>query len=423
MRLIYRTDAGRRRAARPAGFTLVEMLVTIAVTLLLMLAIVNFFEFVGESARDGRAGIEMAGPLRGTAMRLQTDLDLVTVPLRPWPNPASGLGYFEYYEGSGYDDTSAATNLNGDWDDLLMFTVRSAGEPFVGQLGGSTITSYDAEVVWWVKWDDLNGDGVMDPAERVLRRRVLLVRPDLSLSSYVPASFFNSHDISARPNAAGTAMVANSLADLTQRENRFGHDPRVTGGAAPTFPFRLNAAVMDNLAQTGNQLGEDIMLSNILAFDVRAYDPTAVIKSVSGLAVIPGDPGWTNATATAIGLGCFVDLNYTSYSGVASSIFSGAPQTKSQLHAMGAALPVMATYDTWSWAYERDGVNQNGGLADRGTDGLDNDNINGVDDPSERDTSPPYLAPLRGLQVRIRIYEPDTRQVRQVSVTSVFVPD
>jgi hypothetical protein len=194
----------------------------------------------------------------------------------------------------------------------------------------------------------------------------------------------------------------------------------VTGGAAPTFPYRLNAAVMNSLAQTGGQAGEDIMQSNLLSFDVRAYDPTVAIKSVSGLAVIPGDPGWTNASAVAIGMGAFVDLNYSSYTGAASSTFSGPPQLKSQL---GFA-PVMATYDTWSLYYERDGANQNGGvLTDEGTDGLDNDNINGVDDPGERETSPPYLAPLRGLQVRIRIYEPETRQVRQVSVTADFLPD
>ena len=84
----------------------------------------------------------------------------------------------------------------------------------------------------------------------------------------------------------------------------------------------------------------------------------------------------------------------------------------------------MATYDTWSFYYERDGVDQDGFYgADQGTDGFDNDGTNGVDDLCERETSPPYPVPLRGLQVRIRIYEPDTRQMRQTSVSANFVPE
>jgi hypothetical protein len=49
--------------------------------------------------------------------------------------------------------------------------------------------------------------------------------------------------------------------------------------------------------------------------------------------------------------------------------------------------------------------------------------INGVDDVSERDTIPPYSYPLRGLQVRIRLYEPSTRQARQATVATDFVTE
>jgi hypothetical protein len=316
-----------------------------------------------------------------------------------------------------------------------------------------------------VQWDDLNGDGIAGPSERVLRRRVLLIRPDLDLSGYSPTtisgtttySFFNSNDISARPvldSSGNLVMRANSLADLSQRENRFAHDARVIGSAtAPTFPYRLDSAVLSALAQTGNRLGEDILLSNLLACDVRAYDPTALLVASPGpdgawgqvgldddgdgtvdnvteagwagsddLATIPGDPAWSSAGA-AIGQGAYVDLNYSSYAAGASSIFSGTPQAKSWLNATGG-LPVMATYDTWSFWYERNGSDDDGdGTTDEGTNGLDDDNNNGVDDLGERETSPPYPYPLRGLQVRIRIYEPDTRQMRQATVAADFVPD
>ena len=80
-------------------------------------------------------------------------------------------------------------------------------------------------------------------------------------------------------------------------------------------------------------------------------------------------------------------------------------------------------------SYERDGTNQDfasEGMAtifDEGTDGLDNDGINGVDDPGERETSPPYPVPLRGIQVTIRLYEPGTRQVRQATVGADFIQE
>src|SRR6185369_14133857 len=85
------------------------------------------------------------------------------------------------------------------------------------------------------------------------------------------------------------------------------------------------------------------------------------------------------------------------------------------------------TYDTWTLQYERDGINQDGDndpitsipLIDEGTDGLDNPErnpnpppappiiyLNGVDDVGERETVPPYSQPLRGIQIRIRMYEP-----------------
>jgi hypothetical protein len=83
-----------------------------------------------------------------------------------------------------------------------------------------------------------------------------------------------------------------------------------------------------------------------------------------------------------------------------------------------------AVYDTWSQAYEHDGIDQDGVAGvDQGSNGLDDDGSNGVDDAAERETSPPYPVPLRGIQVRIRILDRDTRQVRQMSVTSDFIPE
>ena len=82
------------------------------------------------------------------------------------------------------------------------------------------------------------------------------------------------------------------------------------------------------------------------------------------------------------------------------------------------------TYDTWSFHYEHDGQDQNGNsVVDEGVNSVDDDGNFGVDDIGERETSPPYPVPLRGLQIRLRVYEPDSQTVRQVTVAADFVSE
>ena len=52
---------------------------------------------------------------------------------------------------------------------------------------------------------------------------------------------------------------------------------------------------------------------------------------------------------------------------------------------------------------------------------MDNNDDGGVDDPNERETFPPYPVSLRGIQVKIRIYERDSRQIREVTVMQDFL--
>ena len=85
------------------AFTLVEMLVVVAVTVVLMLALVQVFDFVGEGISDRRSIIEISGELRAAVMRLQRDLDGVTVTTLPPAEPQAGEGYLEIIEGEWSD--------------------------------------------------------------------------------------------------------------------------------------------------------------------------------------------------------------------------------------------------------------------------------------------------------------------------------
>jgi len=531
-------EVARRRSAR--AFTLVEMLVAMALTLLLVLSVTQVFQLLGENVMAGRAVVEMSGQLRDVTHRLQRDIDGLTVQVRPWPTTASGQGYFEYHEGPFWDLGIGPVRFTetsmGDIDDVLMFTSHSDAAPFLGQVLGSIIpdptnparwvvsydpanptrtpvVSRDAEILWFTRFNDRNANGLPEPGEVSLHRRALLILPNLDLSdpdvrALTPGQFFHGFDVSvaiSQTAPASWVKNANSLDDLTRRENRTAHynaggypitsaDPPMVQPAIP-FPFRISRALLvpqgsvitpgpdgawgatgvdddangsqdtpddggvfgtDDLTRSidsvipgpigtffAESYGNDVMLPELLGFDVRAYDPTAVLQRQAGGTdpLIPGDPNYQPMVATAafLGQGDYVDLFYARYvggvwppplpgggqvSGV-SSLFAGPPQVRSGLIVGGLAIARQpSVYDTWPMYYEHDGLDQDGvGGIDQGTNGLDDDNLNGVDDARERETSPPYPVPLRGIQVKLRIYDPDTRQVRQVSVTSDFIPE
>lgn len=624
-----------RRSSRASGssvrsaFTLIEMLVAVALTVLLMMMVVSVMSQVMDTVSANRATIEMTDRLRYVRNRLQADLEGITVYPNPPVRPETGQGYFEYVEGPigaitpaalysfEPDDTGTTFDFTvGDPDDILMFTSKSNDEPFTGRFmtysmtGGvftpstpTTVQSQTAEIAWFMRGS-------------TLYRRVLLVLPggvNIGGAQYTipPAlptgnpptySYYGLYDVSARvedgafnhsPNAsAGNAhLVANSLADLTKRENRYGHQPytwpydaRFWGWfglptlrecSSPFWPFPWNAGAnnLTNSAQAngslivplggGNSLNsrlsydttlnraypttiasngsisaqqhvnsgvsfdlwqnptpwwetqpvaglrtgdlsyyraelgvsgatlqspganpyarvaEDVILTNVLSFDVKAYDPGApvmVAASAPQTALIPQDQWnptansnngqWTYilamqgaapvGAASPASYGAFADLNYlfpllaaggsyTPAAGLPLPHFSGGGDARSGVGGAGvgptptAASPIYppyasAVYDTWSTSYEQDGIDQDAivnpsgtptwkrNLVDEGTDGIDNDGQNGVDDPGEQEAPPPYPYPLRAIQVKIRVCEPDSRQVREVTLVHEFLP-
>jgi hypothetical protein len=242
------------------------------------------------------------------------------------------------------------------------------------------------------------------------------------------------------------------------------------------FPFSANttsAPFSQSIFSVVNpmRLGEDVILTDVLSFDIRVFDPLAALKLAPDktTVVIPGDPEYP-PMGTTVGYGEFVDMGYYAYfPNSGSSIFSVRPSGTNAAGYTPTAIPGLiraanllpSTYDTWSLSYEQNGIdedddadtqvqgayNNTDGAIDEGTDGLDDDpggkHNNGiVDDPpqvhvnfgvtpptativsvGERETLAPYPFPLRGVQIRIRVYEPDTRQVREVKVVQDFLPD
>ena len=237
-------------------------------------------------------------------------------------------------------------------------------------------------------------------------------------------NFYTLYDLSC--HAEGTSLLPNSLGDLTRRENRFMHL-----GAGFPFALTISATGANNgEILTLDRTGEDVVLTNVLGFDVRVYDPLAAIKAADSVAAAPGGPGYSSASATST-VGCYADLGWNRDAVV--NVSADFPTNGSGLQSRGMRVTnapnnkmlssTSTVYDTWSSFYESNGIDEDGdGTADDGTNGID-DNGNGVvDDATEQETSPPYPVALRGLEVRIRVYEPSSRQVRQVTVRHTFVP-
>jgi prepilin-type N-terminal cleavage/methylation domain-containing protein len=469
----HRAAASGSRAASPRGMTLVEMLVAMTVTLLLMGLIAQLFAIFGEGVRGGRSTIELTDQMRVVAWRLRQDLAGITVTPVPPVRPEADEGYLEIIEGPASDSApgpcvvpgDSAAFLTADCDDILMFTTRSTAAPFVGRFEGGTIESPVAEVAWFCKRAPDQPPG--GPTLYTLYRRQLLVIPYVGAGRFrlngnalawddpvVQESwtnFYSEHDLSCHFDPILRELHPNSLGDLTNRENRFLHNPsgiinRLRFPYPPPSEMPLiNPAIPAPLipppgyAETlvGSRLGEDVILANVLAFDVRVFDPGAPAQVVSGLAMLPGDPGFDASLAPAASnpRGGYIDLGWNVsapsslnwqvpmnatghgyFSGTGRSVRNpGQPPTFIDLG--------YRTYDTWSTYYEANGIDEDGdGVVDQGTNGLDDDNNALVDEQGEAETSAPYPVPLRGLEVRIRCYEPSSRQVRQITVRHTFVP-
>ncbi|MEM8944618.1 MAG: prepilin-type N-terminal cleavage/methylation domain-containing protein [Planctomycetota bacterium] len=607
------------------GITLVEMLISMAVTLVMMAAVVNLFANIGSGVRNRRASMELGSQLRTARARLFKDLAGATSAARPkLPSDDHDDGYLEIIEGQYSDKNPSqlvqpdnidtdfglrhATSLVprdnsgrlvqwfddngdgivdngternsvrstgsalGDYDDILALTVRSESEPFTGRMPvwDNTLNQWRfeiiesdlAEVIWYAVENPADGS-LGEPGMRTVYRRVLLIAPwveelpeysggpSVTTKIELDRVYFQLSDISFRRD--GSIRVPNTLSDLTERENRFAHDrtrfpyamelkairndPNTTRNNFPEYfppvlgveerpvfhPFGLpfewdetesgefNPATEipgtppgedfnnGNPTIGSDRRGEDVMLNDVLAFDLRVFDPGAPLMTLNGGSVLePSDAAWNPSAvgATRVGFGAYVDLGWDPSFYIQSEnegpppryVYNYAFPTTSEpiplfkephtpgWHSRNPRKPDFpnesnytygfpATYDTWPYHYETDGIDQetsdwdsnvpdnrfpnladdDGAGADQGTNGLDNivpydlDNdpstppvvpvksgqpypLYGADDAMERETQPPYDHALRAMQAKIRVYDRESRQIREATVTRNFVP-
>lgn len=599
---------GRRGTVR-GGFTLLEVLIATAVTLIMMISLAQIFKIIGDSMQQGRSVLQLNNQLRNVVYRLRSDLDHLTVIPAPPVDPSTGQGYLQIFDGSITDYTAGMTFLEpvsnrfgpasrfGDVDDILMGTVRAGDVWFTGKVPRYivekrapvrdvpadfemvSIASQHAEVAVFLQplvtsLNNPNRDPAVflnapegaiafednDPFANFpdgfrLHYRTLLIRPDLNLTTDTTISDLSSTalagtlpggvmdssislsgnnenwtitqqwpglpsplcdmalahqqcDLSMRRvfNTGGGGfdfMAANSLQDLVDPANRFAHAqvplPNSVSTTMPVLALGRSLSITSDPSGTlgtsnfqvgsgflhpafvlmGNRAGEDLLASDILAFDIKLFDPqVSLVSSASGdLVLSPNDPGYASIVngGTAVAQGEYVDLAWakkmfdhfgvspndnrlSSLSGFSTgTTFTEALRKSGNIYGVGTTPYLLQpTYDTYTTRYEGDGVLQaqldgrtgvcriNGAVdlygasgndssnlspvdawrtaADMGTDGIDNaSSLAGVDDPSEMETSPPFPMPLRGLKISVRMEDPSTRQVKQMSASKEFV--
>lgn len=383
------------RPAR-AGFSLTELLVASGIGLLVMASVASLFTVFGRALSQSQSTVDQVARLRAAGWKLRQDLAGVTCRVTPWLSPDAEAGYFECVEGPRKDMAAAHSlaNLEADTDDILMFTTRAPAGKFFGRYADAnrTIESPYAEVAWFCR---------PAPTQPVVGTRLYnLYRRQLLVIGYAGTAEFagnsiggtlpnNDYDISLR--SEGGRLVPNTLGELTKRENRFMHNPT-------QFPHEIRVDAQSRLQPTATfvdtaRVGEDLVLTNVVSFDMRVFDVEARAQVSGAITRYPGDPGYGPGTGA---FGAYVDLGAGHGGRLARPM-----EVKCSLP------PARPTYDTWSEHYEVVRSTTPGGRA-------------GVNSINDCVTSPPYPVPLEGVEVRIRCYDPTSKQVRQVTVRQSF---
>ena len=91
--------SGKMCRQKNCGFTLVELMVAMCVSLMLLGGVVSLFGTLGESVNDSKSNSEMLQTVRHSVKQLQSDLGNVSLIPDPAQTRINPQGFFEYTEG------------------------------------------------------------------------------------------------------------------------------------------------------------------------------------------------------------------------------------------------------------------------------------------------------------------------------------
>lgn len=478
--------ARRQKRQYPAktqgGFTLVELLVSVALVLLMMVMFTEIFQIASNSITTQRGLSENDQRARMLTTLIQADLNKRTfqnvIPFDP-SEKATAFRLSDFTDRRGYLVISE-NDPNNDTDDLIQFTANANitaklldTTPYYGKASvlGDTVTppGQKPELVHpnQPETDDarISADSTsISPYAEIcyfmrggnLYRRTLLIRKPLDLDTtnstqpqtsgdqeffkpvnglYVngpftsgnfwddfdfsayhfgtPTPYANFHDVKSLDNtlleqphfslgrtkyrfgfnhATGLPREYVDDADgVPQFIGRFTHqetshpafqypqNASTAGGGNPMNPSgsslvlnRNTNVVSQYAAAAGSRRSEDLMLSNVIGFDIKLFDET---------------------------LGQFTDIGSSiavDYAGSATPAYQNNNPDSTW---------ATNIYDTWHIEYDVDNA-----------DG-DNDDTTGTDGPPFRpEYSPTNPKPLKAIQITIRYIDVPSQQLRQMTI-------
>ncbi|MCL2005176.1 MAG: hypothetical protein FWG73_03330 [Planctomycetaceae bacterium] len=268
------------------AYTLVELLVALALSLLLLLGVAELFRHVGGTMSETRAIMHTSARLNETALLLRQDLERIPTSLAKKPEDiirakAEGreisdrYGYLTIIEGPDAcqsnttqppryvnwdildeDGNPTLDRTVGDVDDIVAFTAIALPDmPFRGVIGGRIAERNAAEIIWFVRGN-------------TLYRRMRLIDDERANKNFNNVGDFTSRAFLPPANKGDYAIVLNdesidggrqrydavedgdgwrwidllTLEDLARRARRFGNDGLGTGNTHQNnYPHSLYA--------------------------------------------------------------------------------------------------------------------------------------------------------------------------------------
>jgi prepilin-type N-terminal cleavage/methylation domain-containing protein len=315
---------------RRSGFTLVEMLVAVALVVFIMVILSEAYAASMASFRTLKALGDMDAKLRGVATVLRNDLAADHFDGKKrlsdpniWADEPPREGFFRIWQGSPISTTNSGANYfqeghDGDGifsnkavDHYLHFTSKKRGNKrgdfYTGQVGDpnsplfltnpnffgqpaderyqdvpGTVTSQWAEIIYFMRPNGAMAGGIT-PLYALYRRQLLAVPNNTDLNwnqtyqvlgtNYSP----NYLDISCEPNTTnGNFLYFNNPTDLTVPQRRFGMDPAQYGGVPLAGNNATNPVTNATYAcyptigmQNSANTGADLLLADVLSFEVK----------------------------------------------------------------------------------------------------------------------------------------------------------
>ena len=102
-------------------------MVSLTLVLVIMVTTLSIFGMIAGGVADSRAMMDMVDREKAAVLRLQGDLDGVTVQTIPWVRPESSSGYLLYVEGVASDKQPAVgragTNISPEQQEMARQAV------------------------------------------------------------------------------------------------------------------------------------------------------------------------------------------------------------------------------------------------------------------------------------------------------------